>query len=146
MPLTITLKPGEYLIVNGCVMRNSTRRQTLHVENRADIIRGNDLLTEADADTPTKRICFMIQKALVQPDFRERLNKRIQTNLAQLASTFSTAPQSNIFEAANYVSQTDYYRAFVSLKPVLQHEAKLFLLLEAKQAPPNDDHSHVAAE
>ncbi|QFT47384.1 flagellar biosynthesis repressor FlbT [Roseivivax sp. THAF40] len=133
MALTLTLKPNEYLIVNGCVIRNASRRQTLHVENRADIIRGQDLILENDADTPTKRICFMIQKALAQPEFRDRLNKKIQTGLAQLVGTFGFDVQSNIFEAANYVSQADYYRAFVSLKPVLKHEAKLFLLLEAPQ-------------
>ncbi|MHA6327033.1 flagellar biosynthesis repressor FlbT [Roseivivax sp. CAU 1753] len=146
MALTLTLKPGEYLIVNGCVVRNTMRRQTLHVENRADIIRGNDLLTDADANTPTKRICFMIQSALTQPDHRERLNKKIQTGLAQLASTFGISMQNSIFEAANYVSQADYYRAFISLKPVLKYEERLFSLLELSQAKSGSDLSRVAAE
>ncbi len=134
MALSLTLKPGEYLIVNGCVIRNTTRRQTLHVENRADIIRGKDLMTEAAADTPTKRVCFNMQKALVQPELREYLDRRIQSELAQLVTTFSPRIQPHIFEAANFVSSGDYYRAFVALKPVLQHEDAVFQRLEEAQA------------
>ncbi|MHA7875605.1 flagellar biosynthesis repressor FlbT [Roseivivax sp.] len=131
MPLAITLKPNERVVVNGCVIRNANKRQTIHIENRADIIRGSDLLTESQADTPTKRICLLIQIALVHADQRTRVAPKIQAGLANLASLFGVKVRSHFFEAANHVSQSDYYRALVALRPVLEHEAKLLAMVSA---------------
>jgi hypothetical protein len=33
MPLKLTLKPDERLVINGCVIRNSSRRQVLTIES-----------------------------------------------------------------------------------------------------------------
>ena len=54
MGLRLTLKPSERIVVNGCVIRNSDRRQVLIVENRADVVRESDLLDENSASTPAK--------------------------------------------------------------------------------------------
>jgi flagellar protein FlbT len=136
MALTLTLKPGEFLIVNGCVIRNTQKRQTLRIENRADIIRGNDILKEAEADTPTKRVVYMIQQALVCFEMRDKLDKKILADLAQLACLFNSRIRDTVCEAANHVSHSDYYRAYVALKPVLEHETRLFDLAAAPATAP----------
>ena len=41
--LKLTLRPRERVVVNGCVIRNGDRRQSLTVENRAEVV-----LAEAD--------------------------------------------------------------------------------------------------
>ena len=52
MGLKLTLRPNEQIIVNGCAIRNTGRTHALHIESRADVIRGKDLLDPKEAVTP----------------------------------------------------------------------------------------------
>lgn len=61
MPLTINLKPGEKLIVNGVVLQNSHHAAKLVVHNEAALLREKDIITEEAATTPARRIYFTVQ-------------------------------------------------------------------------------------
>ena len=68
MPLTINLKPGEKLIVNGVVMQNSHHAAKLLVHNEAALLREKDIITEEAANTPARRIYFAVQCLYLFPD------------------------------------------------------------------------------
>ena len=125
MGLKLTLKPDERIIVNGCAMRNSSRRHVLTIESQADVIRGQDLLDADAVATPVKRVYFLIQTALTRPDIREDLLSPIQKQLAVLATVFGGGNVAQVFEAANYVSVGDFYKALRALRPVMRHEEML---------------------
>jgi flagellar protein FlbT len=61
MPLTINLKPGEKLIVNGVVLQNAQHAAKLVVHNEAALLREKDIITEEAAKTPAGRIYFSVQ-------------------------------------------------------------------------------------
>lgn len=61
MPLTINLKPGEKLIVNGVVLQNAHHAARLVVHNEAALLREKDIITEEAATTPARRIYFTVQ-------------------------------------------------------------------------------------
>ncbi|MCA1776192.1 MAG: flagellar biosynthesis repressor FlbT [Loktanella sp.] len=148
MPLKLTLKPDERIIVNGCAMRNSGRRHTLTIESHADVIRGQDLLEADVAATPVRRVYFLIQTALTRTDLRKDLVTPIQKQLAVLATVFGGRNCGQIFEAANFVSGGDFYKALSALRPVLRHEENLLSYTHPTQAPeagPVPDHAAVAA-
>ncbi len=134
MPLAITLKPGERLVVNGCEIRNSNRRHMIHIESHADVIRESDLLDKDAAPTPVKRAYFLIQTALVHASHRDQLLPVIQADLADLAMVFGGDNLARIFEAANFVSQGNFYKALASLRPVMKHETALLERVAARQA------------
>jgi flagellar protein FlbT len=125
MGLHLSLKPNEKVIVNGCVLRNTNRRQALIVETRADVIREADLLKPDDAATPVKQVYFFIQSVLLRPDIRDQIVPEIQKNLGKLALVFEDRTAGHIFEAANHVSAADYYKALKSLRKVMEREAEL---------------------
>jgi len=125
MALKLTLKPYERFIVNGCAMRNSGRRHSIVIEEKADVVRGKDLLDASAAGTAVKKVYFLIQTALTRADLREKLVPTIQHNLAGLATVFGPPNVGHVFEAANYVSRGDYYKALRELKPVMQYENEL---------------------
>ncbi|MDG4648640.1 flagellar biosynthesis repressor FlbT [Roseibacterium sp. SDUM158017] len=134
MPLKLNLKPDERVVINGCVIRNSNRRHTLTIESqRADVVRGTDLLDPEDAATPVSRVYFLIQTALIRSDLREKLLPTIREQLAVLATVFGPGHVAHIFKAANHVSQADFYRALSELRPVLAHE-KILLATSARRA------------
>lgn len=135
MALRLTLKPNERIVVNGCVIRNANRRQMLLIESTADVIRAEDLLDEECEPTPVKQAYFLIQTALIRSDTRETLVPVIQEKLADLATIFSSAVVGGVFEAANWISQGDYYKALSALRPVMRHEEEVLARLSERAAP-----------
>lgn len=125
MPLKLTLKPHERIVINGCAMRNSERRQVLIIESQADVVRGKDLLEPDAAATPVSKVYYLVQTVLISSETRDKLLPVIQQDLAVLATVFGSSTVSHIFNAANFVSQGDYYKALSELRPVLQHEEKV---------------------
>lgn len=129
MALRLTLKPNEKIVINGCVIRNADRRQTLTIENYADVVRGVDLLDEHEAATPVKKVYFFIQSALLRPEIRKDLMPIIQKHLADLVPIFNQQIAGHIFEAANHVSARNYYKAMRALREVMRYEDELLNLL-----------------
>jgi flagellar protein FlbT len=72
MPLKITLKPGERLVVGGAVITNgSNQKCDLIVNNNAPVLREKDILTEKEATTPCSRIYFTIQLMYIDHENRK---------------------------------------------------------------------------
>jgi flagellar biosynthesis repressor protein FlbT len=137
MGLKVTLRPNEQIIVNGCAIRNTGRTHALHIESRADVIRGKDLLSPEDAETPVGRVYFMVQTALISPPSREELIPKIQSGLAELATVFGGGHLHHVFEAANLISQFDYYKALTHLRPLLRHERVLLEIPRNRTVKPD---------
>lgn len=126
MPLVLKLPPRGRVILNGCVVRNADRVQTVYVENKADVILEKNLVQPEDADgTVSGRLYEMLQNALLAPEMRQTLRPEIQTTLVQLISVMQNDLQSKLLEAATHVSADDYYGAMRNVRPVWTYESEL---------------------
>ncbi|WP_088625911.1 flagellar biosynthesis repressor FlbT [Oceanicola sp. 22II-s10i] len=126
MALNLTLKPFERVVVNGAMIRNGGRKTTMTFETRAEIIRETDLLKPTTSATPVNTAYFLIQSALIYPERREQLVKAAHRQLAALATTFGPPTVGHIFDAANKVSQGEFFSALRSLRPAMAREAEIF--------------------
>jgi flagellar biosynthesis regulator FlbT len=70
MPLKIELKPGEKFIVNGAVMVAGKTGASLALRNHAVLLRGRDVMQEAEATTPARRLYFTLMLMYIDPDNR----------------------------------------------------------------------------
>ena len=61
MALKISLKPDEKIIIGGAVVTNGNTTSNLAIENRVTILREKDIMKEAKANTPCRKIYFVIQ-------------------------------------------------------------------------------------
>ncbi len=61
MALKITLKPNERMIIDGTVISNGSTVTDFVIENKVPVLRQSDILSEKDADSPSRRIYFAIQ-------------------------------------------------------------------------------------
>ncbi len=61
MALKITLRPGEKMIIGGAVVTNGGAKCDLFIENEVPMLRGKNIMTQEDADSPCRRIYFVIQ-------------------------------------------------------------------------------------
>jgi flagellar protein FlbT len=68
MPLKLTLKPGERMIIGGAVVTNGTGKTDLFVENNVPLLREKDIMGEKEADTIAKQIYFTIQLMYIDPE------------------------------------------------------------------------------
>lgn len=139
MALQLTLKPFERIVINGCVVRNSARKSTIVIETKADVVRGQDLLSKKAAVTPVNQAYFLVQTALTDPALQDKLRKPIQQQLAALATTFAPPSVHSVFEAANFVSQGDYYKALRALRPLMKREAEILGAMNPRPAGLRDE-------
>lgn len=61
MALVIDLKPGEKILIGTAVITNDSQRTRLHISGEAPILREKDVMKEEEADTPCKKIYFLVQ-------------------------------------------------------------------------------------
>lgn len=121
MPLKMTLKPGERIIVNGAVLENGGGEAHLVFLNDAAFMREKDILAEVDALTPASRIYFALQCLYIFPARRDHYSNLL-TEL--MADYLGAAPSArDIIERVQLqVSQGEFYHALKTVRALITHE------------------------
>jgi len=124
MPLKITLKPGERVIVGGAVLTNGPTVAHLLVENRVPLLREKDILTEAQATTPCKKIYLVVQLMYI--------GDGLTSELAQLywdlvRDVLAAAPSTNdlISQISAYIVESSFYPALKIARKLISYEEEL---------------------
>lgn len=126
MGLRIRLKSGERVILNGCVIRNvGASRMDIEIENRSDVLRGDEIISKKDACTPVRALAHAIQHALASRDHREELLPHIFNSLNEIEAVFNPVVAPAINAVRECINKEEYYGALKSLQPVLSREAQL---------------------
>jgi len=127
MPLKLKLAPHESFIVNGAVLVNGDFRTSLIVRNFVHVMREKAVLREADANTPTRRLYFVIQTMLMQPPPPSAAVLRTYEELlAELRGAYVRSESLETLDhVASLVEKGDYYKALASLQPLISYEAGL---------------------
>ncbi len=124
MALKIKLKPHERLIVGGAVVANGDTKCDLIIENEVPVLRDKDILREKDADTPSKRIYFIIQ--LMYVDGKNIVDKH---NLYwSLVKDFvEAAPRTadTLAEVSSLIIEGKYYPALKLARKLIEYEEEV---------------------
>jgi flagellar protein FlbT len=123
MALIIDLKPSERVIIGTALITNDENRTRLHIEGAAPILREKDIMREAEADTPCKKIYFMVQMMYLEPD-PSLLHKPYfdQVKLIQEA-----APSTSIhfMKINDFILNGQYYKALKEARHLIDYEKEL---------------------
>ena len=139
MALVIDLKPGEKILIGEAVITNDSQRTRLHIAGDAPIMREKDVMQEGDADTPCKRVYFLVQCMYLAPQpeiYHDRYFDMVRE--VQGASASSTIFFMQINEE---IIGGNYYKALKLAKQLIEHEKELL-----EQALGQDDATPSAAE
>lgn len=68
MSLKLHLKPNEKIIIGGAVIKCGCHAVDFTVENKVPILRQKDIMTEAAAISPSKRVYFVLQLMYIDSD------------------------------------------------------------------------------
>jgi len=99
MALKISLKPHERMIIGGAVVKNGNKVADLLIENNVSILREKDIINEAGASTPCKRIYFIIQLMYIDggksADYQNSYEDLVRELVAAAPSTAALVAQIN---------------------------------------------------
>lgn len=123
MALVIDLKPGEKILIGEAVITNDSQRTRLHIAGDAPILREKDVMQEDQADTPCKRIYFLIQCMYLAAKPAEYHNKYFE----MIGEIQKASPSSTIFfmQINEQIMGDNYYKAMKLAKQLIEHEQEL---------------------
>ena len=122
MALKITLKPNEKMILGGTVVVNgSSMSSDLIIEYKVPILRQKDILSEKDANSPSKRIYFAIQLMYIDEENRN-IHQNIYLKLAKELVQAAPSTTGLIDKISEYILSDKYYPALKLAKELMAYE------------------------
>lgn len=120
MGLRLRLRPRERIIINGCVVTNGDRRNTITVSSFGQVLRSKDIMQPEDAQTPSQKLYFAIQMLLINGSVSEDDIKHVN-RLGSFAfvSLGADEERGRLLTAMEHTHQGDYYKALAELRPLL---------------------------
>lgn len=124
MPLRISLRAGERLIVGGAVVRNAGARTSLLIENDVPILRGREVMSLQDATSPCRRIYFTIQLMYVDEENLAE-HQRLFTDLVREVVTASPSMAPRLAEIGARIAEGQHYQALKLARQLVAYEEEL---------------------
>ncbi|OGR30065.1 MAG: hypothetical protein A2X83_07235 [Desulfuromonadales bacterium GWD2_54_10] len=124
MPLMLTLKPGERVILAGAVIKNGPTVSHLQIENQVTLLRQKDILTEIEATTPCKKIYLIVQLMYIGDGLNSEL---AQVYWDLVRDVLTAAPSTNdlISQISAYILNSSFYPALKVAKKLILYEEEL---------------------
>jgi flagellar biosynthesis repressor protein FlbT len=122
--LKITVKPHEKLIIGGAVIANGSAKSELLIENNVPILRGKDIMSLHEADSPCKRIYFAIQLMYVD---QENLVDHHKTYWELVRDVAEAAPSRRpvLQGISDNVLNRRYYQALKLTRSLIAYEQEV---------------------
>jgi flagellar biosynthesis repressor protein FlbT len=124
MALKILLKPHEKLIIGGAVVINGGTKSELVVENNVPILREKAIMGFTDADSPCKKIYFVIQMMYVD---EKNIAEHHKTYWSLVREVVEAAPSTRpMFQViSNYILQNKFYPALKAARKLIDYEERV---------------------
>lgn len=124
MPLILTLKPGERVILAGAVIKNGPAVAHLQIENQVTLLRQKDILTEAEATSPCKKIYLVIQLMYIGDGLTSEL-AQLYWDLVRDVLAAAPSTKDLISQISAYIVDSGFYHALKIAKKLISYEEEL---------------------
>jgi flagellar biosynthesis repressor protein FlbT len=125
MPLKLSLKPNEKIVLNGAVIQNGDRRSTLLLQNRASVLREKDIMQPEQASTPARRIYLPIMIMYLQG---EEDAEQYNSFAMRMTEFMSVVMNPDVLEICVGVSRDvmagEYYKALTKCRKLMDYESE----------------------
>lgn len=123
MALVIDLKPGEKILIGNAVITNDSQRTRLHIAGDAPILREKDVLQEEDANTPCRKVYFLIQCMYLARN--PSTYHEAYFNLVRSIQSVSPSCSFFFMQINESIINGSYYRAMKTARQLIDHETEL---------------------
>jgi flagellar protein FlbT len=124
MPLKITLKPREVILVGGALLKNGEHLAQFTIENEVPILRQKDILTEREADTICKKIYYVVQLMYFEPTNLATHHKTFW-ELVRMLSAAVPSVLPLIDEIGELILNDRHYQALKATRRLIAYEEEL---------------------
>lgn len=125
MALKIILKPREKMIIGGAVLTNGSHSNCdLVIENKIPVLRQKDIMNEADADSPCRRLYFVIQLMYID---KENISRYTNQYWNFVQDIVHAAPSTTgiIDEISERILKQKYYLALKLARKLIDYEQQV---------------------
>ncbi len=129
MPLLIDFKTNDRIIINGAVLENAGPHAKILVHNQAAILRGKEVMTEEDAQTPASRVYFALQCAYIFPQKEEHYLEAFQKFSQEYAAACPSALPI-VEEIQAEIGKGRTYKALKKSQALIEHETQTLAKLQ----------------
>ncbi len=122
MPLKLSLRPGEAVVVNGAVLRNGDRRGTLLLENQSRILREKDILLPESARSASERAYFAIMQMYLIGDVDGPLYDQAASALSSVFSDLEDDDTKDlVLDISKACAAGETYKAISLCRTLMKH-------------------------
>ena len=125
MALKITLKPHEKMIMGGAVIAHGNNAAChLIIENRVPILREKDILSEEEANSPSRQLYIIIQLMYIDEENLDLHHKKYWKLVKELVKA---APSTVGFidQISEYIVGGKYYQALRLANNLIDYEQEV---------------------
>ena len=125
MTLKISLKPHEKMILGGVVIANGNNAAChLIIENRVPILREKDILSEEEANSPSRRLYFVIQLMYIDQENLSLHQKKYWKLVKELVKA-APSTMGFIDQISEYIVGGKYYQALKFANNLINYEQEV---------------------
>lgn len=126
MPLKLTLKPNEKVLIGTAVIANGPGKAEFVVLNRVPVVRQKDIIAEEDANTPSKRLYIAILNMYINPENERQFHPMYFALLRQM---IDMTPDERLIDLVIDVSKRiiagNHYQALKLCRKLIDYEERL---------------------
>jgi flagellar protein FlbT len=121
--LIIDLKPNEKILIGSAVITNGDQRARLHIAGDAAIMREKDVMKEEEADTPCRKIYFLVQCMYLAANPKPYH----EPYFALINEIQKAAPTTSVFfmKINDMIIDAKYYKALKEARDLVKYEEEL---------------------
>ena len=121
MPLNLSLKPKEAVVVNGAVLRNGDRRGTILLQNQARVLRQKDVLDPDATQSAEEHLYFAVMQMYLTGETEGPLFDQAVTAIASaLDQTKNEDGRAHLVEISTACAAGETYQALSSCRKLLK--------------------------
>ncbi len=121
MPLKLSLKPKEAVVVNGAVLRNGERRGTILLQNQARVLRQKDVLAPEATHSPTEHLYFAVMQMYLTGETEGPLYDQAVTAIAAaLGETDNEEQKQHLIDVSSACAAGETYRALTRCRKLMK--------------------------
>lgn len=126
MPLKLTLRRHEKILIGNAVLQNGEAKSEFVVLNHVPVLREKDMMSETEADTVAKKIYFTILNMYVSPEQERSFHKFYFLLLKQLmVMPLGDEGLDLMMETSEHIIAGDHYKALKSCRKLIEFEAEV---------------------
>ncbi len=126
MPLKLTLRPDEKVLIGTAVITNVGQKSEIVVQNTVPVLREKDIITEENATTLAKKLYYLILNMYVDPRNDKEYHKIYFKLVNELFNTFPDQRNlAMVMAMSQKILEGNHYQALKECRKLINFESEV---------------------